>query len=178
MSSLSELTEDFSNLVKALREYTQSAHDGLEWQAPPEWFVPGLATAEEGEPPPTSTIDLRDPASIAAVFDRAAIHDLMLKILKQEEAEDDAPADALEPENTGPQPSVPRGAAMDLAVIQSQLEFTQALERSYFCATMGYCRAAAHASARHEAHAVDGGVLDRGIETAVANMKKRAAGPQ
>lgn len=165
MSSLSEITATFTDLVKAVQAYEQAAFDGLNATATTEWFSP---------PAGNDPLELRDPDSIAKAFDRQEVHDLMLKILHQETAAtDDGPADALQPANV--QPTAMQGTVMDLAVIQSQLEFIQAVERCYFNATMGYCRAAAHASARHEGHAVAGGVLDRGVAAYVSNLKRAAS---
>ena len=164
MSSVATVTDEFTALVDALRAYAQAAYDGVEGNARPQWFQP---TGEAGD-----AIDLRDPASIAAAFNRQTLHDQMLSIVGQLETED-GPVSALEPANV--QPSKPRGTVADLAVLQSQLEFLQAVERSYFSATLPYCRAAAHAAARQEAHAVSGGVLDRGIADYVANLKLAAS---
>jgi hypothetical protein len=160
VSSKSEVIAEFTALVDAVRTYAQAAYDSSEGTARPQWFVPA------GE-----DVDLRDPASIAAAFDRQPLHDQMLKIVGQ--LPDGDTVSALAPENV--QPSKLTGSVADLAVIQSQLEFFQAVERAYFSATMPYCRAAAHAAARDEAHAVDGGVLDRGLVNYIANLKLAAS---
>jgi hypothetical protein len=153
MSSVSKITAAFSELVSALRTHQQATFDALENAGTGDWFDPGA----------DDPIDLRDPASIAAAFDRSEVSDLLVGLLA-------APAAATQ----GSGASVPRGAVMDLAAIQSQLEFMQAVERCYMSATMNPLRATAHAAARDEAHAVAGGVLDRGIAAYAADLNKRA----
>jgi hypothetical protein len=153
MSSMSEITVAFSQLVEAMQRHRRSAFVSAEGTAPYEWF----------EPTDPALLDLRKPATIADAFARDQVADLLAKILTQTSG-------------SSAKGSVPQGTAMDLAVIHAQLEFLQAAERCYTSATLDPCRAAAHASARYEAHSVDGGVLDRGISAYVADLKKRAAG--